>query len=135
MAQKKTSKASEKKSNIGASLAIGAGLVAAAAAGYLLFGPKGKENRVKIKGWTLKAKGDILEAIEKMDHVTSEKYQAVVDKVTKKYAKVKNITEDELSKFEKEARKHWKSIERDLAGKTQKTATKIAKKAGKLKGK
>jgi hypothetical protein len=121
----------KKNNNVTKGVAIGAGLVAMAAAGYLLFGPKGKQNRTKIKGWTLKAKGDVLEAIEKLDHVTEDKYHAIVERVAKKYAKAKNTTKAEVARFEKDARKHWKAIEKDLAKKTAKTAKKVAAKASK----
>jgi len=128
MVQKK-----KKDSNVTKGVVLGAGIVAMAAAGYLLFGPKGKKNRQEIKGWTLKAKGEILEAIEGMKDVTEDKYQSIVDRVSKKYVKAKNTTTAEVKKFETEAREHWKDIEKDLAGKVKKTATKVAKKASKKK--
>jgi hypothetical protein len=123
------------KGNAAQKVVLGAGLVAMAAAGYLLFGPKGKQNRQKIKGWTLRAKGEVLEALESMEHVTEDKYKTVVDRVAKKYAKAKNTTSSEVKKFETEARKYWKNIEKDLAGKAKKTTTKTAKKATKTRKK
>jgi vacuolar-type H+-ATPase subunit H len=127
MAKKKTTK----NVSAGEKLAIGAGLVATAAAGYFLFGPKGKDNRKKVEGWTLKAKGEILEKIEKLDEVSEEKYHQIVEQVVGKYEKAKSRTKKEVAEFEKEAKKYWKNIKRDLAKKTQKKATKVAKKAGK----
>jgi len=118
--EKKGEKKDVVKGSVVKGIALGAGLVAMAAAGYMLFGPEGKSNRKKIKGWTLKAKGEILEALEKMSEVTQDKYESVVEKVSKKYAKVKDVTEDEIKKFEKEARKHWKDIENDLSKKKAK---------------
>lgn len=131
MAKKKTS--TKKNSHTGAKIALGATLVAAAAAGYFLFGPKGKDNRKKVKGWTLKAKGEILEKIENLEHVTEDKYHTIVDQITKKYAKAKNRTEKEVVDFEKEAKKYWNHIKRDLAGKVSKQARSVAQKADKAK--
>ncbi|MBP6925643.1 MAG: YtxH domain-containing protein [Candidatus Pacebacteria bacterium] len=125
--EKKVQKQGEANGSVAKGIALGAGLVAMAAAGYMLFGPEGKSNRKKIKGWTLKAKGEILEALEKMSDVTQDKYESVVEKVSKKYAKVKDVTEDEIKKFEKEARKHWKDIASDLAGAAPKKKAKKAK--------
>jgi len=113
-------KKTEKKPNVMKKIALGAGLVTLAAAGYLLFGPNGKSNRKAIKGWTLKAKGEILEGLEKLQDVTEDKYNAIVTAVAKKYAKAKNALPEEVAKFEKEARKHWKAIEEDLGKKKAK---------------
>lgn len=128
--------ANNKKSSLVKNVALGAGVVALAAAGYLLFGPKGKANRKAIKGWTVKAKGEILEGLEKLQDVTKDKYDAIVSSVAKKYAKVKDVLPDEVANFEKEALKHWKSIERDLGGKkakVKKVVNKVKKAVKKAK--
>jgi gas vesicle protein len=127
-AKKSGSKKSHDK--LGSGLMIGAGLAAAATAGYLLFGPKGKENRKKIKAWTVKAKGEILEKMEKMEHIGHDKYEEIVDKVAAKYAKMKDIDQADIEKFVKEAKKHWKSVEKDLKPKVKKAVSK-AKSAAK----
>lgn len=117
----------------GKKLALGAALVTVAAAGYFLFGPKGKENRKKVKGWTLKAKGEILEKLEKLEEVSEEQYHTIVDTVIAKYAKAKDKTAEEVAAVEKEAKKYWNSIKKDLAGKVAKTAKKAEKTASKVK--
>ncbi len=92
----------------------GAGLLAsvagAAAAGYFLYGTKGAENRIKLKAWTLKAKGEVLEHFEKVREVTEESYATTVDKVTAKYAKLATVGEEEAAKLNKELKRHWKAI-------------------------
>ncbi len=116
---KKTTKKKEDHKDIAKGIALGAGLVTIAAAGYFLFGPKGKENRKKIRGWTLKAKGEVLEKIEKLEDISEEKYHAIVDAVIAKYQKAKHVATDELEKFEKELRAYWKKIAKDLKEKSK----------------
>ena len=114
--------------NTGTTLAIGAGLVAAAAAGYFLFGPHAKKNKKQIKSWTLKAKGEVLEKIEKMQDVSKETYAAAVSEVAEKYARIKDITPDEIKAFAGELTRHWGAIARDHAPK-KKTVKKTVQKA------
>lgn len=87
-----------------------AALVGAVATGYFLYEPKAAENKVKIKAWTLKAKGEILEHFEKKHDVTEEQYKEIVDKVTAKYSKLKTVGEEEAGKLNRELKKHWKAI-------------------------
>lgn len=129
MATKKTTSTNSS----GKKIALGAALVTVAAAGYFLFGPKGAQNRKKVKGWTLKAKGEILEKLEKLEEVSEEQYHAIVDAVIAKYAKAKDKTTEEVAAVEKEAKKYWNSIKKDLAGKVSKTAKKAEKTASKVK--
>lgn len=105
MVEKKTEKNQE-----GSKLGLAATLVGAVATGYFLFGPKGAENRVKVKAWTLKAKGEILEHFEKKMEVSEDQYKEIVDKVTAKYAKLKTVGEEEAGKLNRELKKHWKAI-------------------------
>ena len=42
----------KKKNNIGKKIAVGAGVVAAGAAAYMLLGPNGKKNRAKVQAFT-----------------------------------------------------------------------------------
>jgi len=105
MATKKTKKDSS-------GLGLAATLVAAAATGFYLYGPKGVENRKKVKAWTLKAKAEVLEKFEDAKEVTDESYTEVVDKVTAKYAKMKKVGDEEAEKLNKELKRHWRAIKR-----------------------
>ena len=81
-----------KKSTTGTKVAVGAGLAtlaAFAAAGYFLYGKDGAKNKKKVRGWMLKAKGEILEGVEKLKDITEEQYAVVVDKVGAKYKAIK----------------------------------------------
>ncbi len=114
------------KKSVGATegILIGAGVAAAAAAGYFLFGPKGKQNRKKISAWTIKAKGEVLEKIEGLESLAEDKYHAIVDQVTAKYMKSADIANEDVEKFTKELKKYWKHIETDLAPKKKKAPAK-----------
>lgn len=113
--------------SVGGAMGLAAGLAALAAGSYFIFGPKGKQNRKAIKGWTLKMKGEVVEKIEKLKEVTPDLYNKVIDEVSAKYAKVKDISAEELAALAMDMKKHWKSISNDLAPK-KKAAKKAVKK-------
>jgi hypothetical protein len=112
MASKKTG-----VSVAGVSAGIAALAAAAAAGGYFLYGKDGAKNRKKIKGWMLKAKGEVLDQMEKGKEVTEETYHNVIDKVSAKYQSVKDIDPAELQQMVKELKSHWKSIKAQLSPK------------------
>lgn len=111
----------------GGVMGVAAGLAALAAGSYFIFGPQGKKNRKAIKGWTLKMKGEVLEKIEKLKEVTPDLYNKVIDDVSAKYAKAKDISAEELAMLVTDMKKHWKAISNDLAPK-KKAAKKAVKK-------
>jgi hypothetical protein len=96
------------KSNVGKVIAISAGVAALAAAGYFFFGPNGEKNRKKMKGWMIKMKGEIVEKMEKVKHVTEPLYHSIVDSVAKKYSAT--VDKKELASIVKELKTHWNSI-------------------------
>jgi len=120
--------ASKNKNRVSA-VEIGVGIAAlaaaAAAGGYFLYGKDGAKNRKKIKGWMLKAKGEVLEQMEKGKEMTEETYHNVIDKVSQKYKAVKDIDPVELQQMTKELKNHWKNIKAQLSPKSRK---KVAKK-------
>lgn len=130
---KSVTKGSSKATQSGAhtSIAIIGGLVAAAAGAYFIHGNKAAQKKIKqVKGWALKAKGEVLERIEKIKEVDENLYQQAIDAVMKKYEGVKSIDTTELSAVAKELKSHWKNIKRELnAGK--KVAKKTVSKAKK----
>ncbi len=125
MAKKKMSTSAE----VGIGLAAGAA-VAAIAGAYYLFGTKaGTRQRTKIKGWVFKAKGEVLEQMEKMKKIDKKAYHAVVDDVVKRNKKIKNIDMKELIALANDLKKHWRSIEAQIQ-KVKKGAKKVSKKGG-----
>ncbi len=105
-----------KSNNSGAAIGVGlAALTAVAAAGaYFLYGKDGAKNRKKIKSWSLKAKAEVLEKLEKAKTINQEMYNEVVDAVAKKYAAVKAIDPKEVEILMKEMKAHWSRISRDM---------------------
>ena len=102
----------KKKAKSGGGGKLVAALVGAAAAGYYLYGPTGAANRQKVKAWSLKAKADVLEQLEKAKDVSEESYNKTVDKVTAKYAKMKPVGQAEAAKLNRELKRHWGAIKK-----------------------
>lgn len=130
MAQKKD------KKNSAHAMGIGIGLTAAAvtaAGAYFLYGSKNAgKNRKKVKSWALKAKADVLEALEKAEHITEEEYHALIDMIGGAYGKVQNASATEIKDFKKEMKDHWKKIEKSgVMKKVSSSAKAVAKKAKK----
>ncbi len=125
----------EKKSSNGSGkmgVGLGLGVIVAGVAGaYYLYGTKdGAKNRVKIKGWALKAKAEVVEKLEKLKEVNEENYNEVLESVMKKYQAIKNIDKTEVEVLISDMRKHWKNIKRHIGeAKATKTSVKrVAKK-------
>ena len=117
----------QKKEN-GVAVAVGLGALAALSAGaYFLYGTKeGAKKRVKIKGWMLKAKGEVLEKIEALKEVNEETYNKVLSTVMKKYEGLKDIDQGEVGAMMADLKKHWLNIKKhiDAGTKVKKVATK-----------
>ena len=98
-------------SNIGAKLGLAGLAVAGIAGAYFLYGKDGAKNRKAIKTWTLRAKADILEKLEKAKEVSEDTFHSVVDEVSNKYgSKMKDVSADDVAAFAKDLKKHWKDI-------------------------
>jgi len=105
-AKKKTS-----DNSTGVKATIAAATVLATAAAVFLYGTSdGAKARKKIKGWTLKAKGEVLEALEKAKDTSEAHYAELVDKVGSRYSKLKTMEAGEVEAFVKEMKQHWKKI-------------------------
>ncbi len=103
----------EKKKS-GGNAALGAGVAAAVAAAalgaYFLYGKDGQKNRRKVKGWMLKAKGEILERVEGLESVSQDAYEDIVKKVLAGYKGAKNVTSAEVLEMTNDARRHWQAL-------------------------
>lgn len=108
-------------------LAVGAGLVGAAGT-LFLYGKNGPKNRKKIKGWALKAKGEVLEKLETLSEVSEDTYNTIVDEVMKRYELAKNIDQSELLALAKELKGHWRSLKKSMAAPAEKASLKKGKK-------
>jgi len=125
----------QKKETGGVVMAVGLGALAALSAGaYFLYGTKeGAKKRVKIKGWMLKAKGEVLEKMEALKEVNEVTYNNVLSSVMKKYEGLKNIDQAEVALMMTDLKKHWSSIKKhiDVATKAKKPVARksVTKKA------
>jgi hypothetical protein len=115
MSTKKVAK--KNNSEIGKVIGIGAGIAALSAAAYIMFGPNGKKNQKALKGWMIKAKGEIIEKFEQAKELTEPVYHKIVDQIQAKYSKVKNVDPNELNELISSVKKHWKALEKEANSK------------------
>lgn len=136
---KKNTNTKSKKVSATTMVAVGAGVAALAAASYYFFGPSGKKNRDKLKGWMIRMKGEIIEKLESSKEVTEKIYHQIVDSVARSFSKNSTVTEAEVKMYAQALKNQWKNISQALkkhAGavkketvrKVKKTAKKTAKK-------
>jgi hypothetical protein len=96
--------------------------VAGALGAYFLYGTKaGDKKRKQISGWAMKAKGEVLEKIEKAKDMSEDAYGAVVSGVIAKYKKIKKEHGPEIEALSKELLSYWKQVNK---GKSAKKNTK-----------
>lgn len=106
--------AKKKEGNLIAAVSLGA-LAALSAGAYFLYGTKeGAKKRVKIKGWVLKAKGEVLEKLETLKDVNEDTYNNIIGTVMKKYEGLKNVDPNEVSLLVSDLKKHWKNIKKHI---------------------
>jgi hypothetical protein len=130
MAQKKAP--AKKKSGNGLEVGLALAGLAAVAGGVFLYGTDaGKKKRKAIRGWVLKAKGEVIEKLETLKEVNEENYHKVVDAVEKKYKAVKSVAPEELAEVVADLKKSWKSIVK--VAKSQTAPKKVVKKVAKKK--
>lgn len=98
------------ESSTGTVVAVGAGVIALAAASYFFFGPEGKKNRDSLKGWMVKMKGEVIEKMEDAKDMTEAAYEKIVDAVASKYAKAGRVSEQEIRLFAGLLKQQWKGI-------------------------
>ncbi|MDQ5893276.1 MAG: hypothetical protein QG640_288 [Patescibacteria group bacterium] len=112
------------QSNAKVIAAAGAGVLALAAASYYLFGPEAKKHQKKVKGWMIKAKGEIIEKLEDAKEMTEPVYHSIVDSVTTAYLKNGKIAKEDIEAFTKNLKGQWKSIAKSASPKKAKTKSK-----------
>lgn len=121
----------KKGAPVGAIVAGVAALSAAAVGAYYLYGHKdAKKHRSTVKGWMLKAKGEVLEELEKVKDVSESAYMNAVDAVVSKYQAAKSIDADELSDFLNDMKDHWNGIKRTVETKLPSGKKPAAKRSG-----
>ncbi len=122
-----------KKNNTGAAIGIGAGLAAAAAAAagaYWLYGAKhSAQHRRMAKSWMLKARSEVLDAVEKLQDIDKEKYMKIVDGVLSTYSKKAGTTPAEVGQMMRDFKTAWGHMQ--VAQKSASRGTAKAKRTGK----
>jgi hypothetical protein len=119
----------------GAAVVIAAVAAAAAAGTYFFTGKRGEKNRKTLKGWAVRAKGEIIERMEKLQEVDAEKYLDIVESVLKRYNNIKDINVKDLEALRDELKDSWKDIEKSLKGKKAAAKKPAAKSSAKPAGK
>lgn len=128
-----TKKQATKKIELSSSqkLGLGVGLTAAAVAAagaYFLYGSdEAAKNRKKVKGWMLKAKGEVLEQLERAEQMTEAEFSVLVDKALTTYNKAQTLSKKDLKDFRSEMAENWQGFVKSGAAKIM-TAEQMAKK-------
>ncbi len=105
------------ESNVnGATIGIAVATIAAAAGAFFLYGSKdAKKNRKTVRGWVLKAKGEVLEKLETLKgEMNEENYNKIVDTVMKKYGSLKDTSISDVEEVVKELKGHWGNIKKHM---------------------
>ena len=131
MATKKQKKGMSTAGKVGIGLGLTAAAVAAAGAYFLTGATDAVKNRKKVKGWMLKAKGEVLQKLEKAEAITETEYRTLVDAATGAYGTMKNATAGEVKDFKREMQDHWNKLEKSkvvkkLKGSVHEAAKKVA---------
>jgi hypothetical protein len=116
--------------------AAGLAAAAAAAAGaFWLYGAKNAPKHRKLaRSWMLKARAEVLDAVEKLQDVDKSTYLAIVDEVVSRYTKSAGATTAEMSQLVKDLRGAWshmQSVTKKPAKKAKTAVKKAVKKAAK----
>lgn len=129
----------QKNSGSGAAIGIGVGVAAAAAAAggaYWLYGAKHSAQHRKIaKAWMLKARAEVMEAVEKLEDIDKERYMQIVDNVIKSYTG-QGASTQEIAAMMKDFKTAWghmqgKKPAKRLASKAKRAVKKAATGAAK----
>lgn len=115
MAAKKR-KSTKKKKDGGFGVFITGAAAAASAGAYYLYGPEGRQHRKKVRGWMLKASGEVMEKAEKLKEIDEGRFDTLLEQMEKKYKKVRAIDNKDIAKLRRDLKAQWKHVEME-AGK------------------
>lgn len=125
-------KKKESKINKTAIVAGAAGIAAAAVGAYWFYGAKhGAMHRKTVASWMLKARADVMDAVEKLEDIDKETYLHIVDDVLQKYVGLNHTTSD-ITAMAKEMKSAWSHIQA-AAKSTKKVAKKAISKVSEIK--
>lgn len=99
-------------------MGLGAGFAAAAVAAalgsYLLAGKRATKTKKVLKSWMLKAKGELLEQLEKVEDIGEEMFYQAVDQIAAKYSKMSEVAQNEVDEMAAELKKQWRLVAKGL---------------------
>ncbi len=120
--------------------AVTAAAAAAAAGAYWLYGSKNAaQHRRSVKSWMLKARAEVMDAVEKLQDIDKERYMEIVNEVVSRYAGAATTTEirqvisdlkdswNYINQQKTPAKRHAKAVKRS----STKAAKKVVRKAKK----
>lgn len=107
----------------GALIGLGAAAVAATGALFLYGTKEGAKTRKKITALALKVKGDVLAELERAKDMSEKTYHDAIEKVSRRYAGLKNIDQKELVALVQELKGHWRTIQKEMQQGMKKTTT------------
>lgn len=93
-----------------------AGLAAAAAGAYYLYYSKNaKKNRAKVADWMDSAKKEIVAEVKRLkeETLTQENYERIVDAVSEKYRRLRNIEATEVERFTGALGSAWQEFRKE----------------------
>jgi len=113
---------------------ISAAAAAAAAGAYWFYGSSNAaKHRKTVRSWMLKARGDVLAAVEgavkKAGEIDKEAYMNIVEGVLKRYSKLAGVKSAEILQMTRDMKETWERMQnarKSVA--TKKTAKKSRKK-------
>jgi hypothetical protein len=76
----------------------------------------------------VKMQAEVAEKMEDMKEVSADKYNDIVEQVSKKYSKIKNIDADMVEKEVARLKKEWKNMSASMKTAPKKKSTKISTK-------
>jgi hypothetical protein len=134
MAKKKTTKktAVSDAQKLGIGVGLTAAAVAAAGAYFLYGADDAKKTRKKVKSGILRAKAEVLEALENAQEITEDEFHDLIDGVVKSYGKVQSLSKKDLKDFKEEMSGNWGELVQSGVAKVL-TVEQIAKKVAKRK--
>jgi hypothetical protein len=118
------------KNGPGAALPIGIGIAAAAAAAaggaYWLYGAKhSAQHRKMAKSWMLKARAEVMDALEKLEDIDKDRYMEIVDRVVKNYGA--GASAQEIASMMKDFKAAWTHMQGPKKKAAKKRLTRAAR--------
>lgn len=102
--------------NAGVGFAAIAAAAAAAAGAYYFYGKNGPRHRKQLKGWAVKAQGEVMERMENLKDITRGTYESTVNDVIAQYKTLKKASPAELAAVAKELKGHWNAVSEHIGG-------------------